>query len=534
MTATTPVPTRARARREKRSRRRLALVVAGLGIVPFVVMIASLFTDRMSNVPTFGDTALLELTIRDVGHRMILLGPYSRFHWHHPGPLMFDWLAIPYRLFGADSTALNQGSALTAGIAVGIAAWVTFRRGAIRLLAWAMFVVGVLVWTLGPEVFRKPWNPWITVLPLLAMLLLAWDTTAGGYWSFPFAVALGSFIVQSHIGYAAVTIAILGGTAIIVVGQAVRELVDWPRVLTIGLVAFGAFLVLWSPALYQEVRDEPGNLTQLQRFFSDTRTEHTIGDGIDVTFHELGAVPAQFVKIDTGSGQEGRPPAWAGVLTLLALGASVVVALIRRAWSAVALAGLVALSILAAAWSMARVIGAIEPYLVIWIAGCGAAAWIALGAACFAPGERAGVRFPVRVLVAAVVAISLLNCWNGWRALPPEPIGALAVPPLTSAVRPALGPPEDGPVLVRSRGFAAWVLAAAVMIDLQRRGYDTVVDPKEGWLLGEQRVRGPGQKVASVLTFADPVAAELLSKSPNQRLLGRETALQDVSVFLET
>ena len=126
----------------------------------------------------WGDTALLELSVRDVGSHVPLLGPYSRYHWHHPGPLLFDWLAVPYRLLGSNARALNQGSLLTAAIAIGVVAWVVHRRGGTPLVAWSMVVAGLLIWAVGPDVVRSPWNPWITVLPLLAVVALAWNATA--------------------------------------------------------------------------------------------------------------------------------------------------------------------------------------------------------------------------------------------------------------------------------------------------------------------------------------------------------------------
>ena len=70
------------------------------------------------------------------------------------------------------------------------------------------------------------------------------------------------------------------------------------------------------------------------------------------------------------------------------------------------------------------------------------------------------------------------------------------------------------------------------MIDLERKGYRTVVDPEEGWLLGERRIRPHGSKVAATLTFADPVEAQHLDGVAGQRRLGRETALHDVTVFV--
>src|SRR4051812_10274423 len=85
------------------------IALVGVTLVPLVVAFVALFTGRRGRIVPWGDTALLELTVRDVGAHVPLLGPYSRYHWHHPGPLLFDWLAVPYRVLGSDARALNQG-----------------------------------------------------------------------------------------------------------------------------------------------------------------------------------------------------------------------------------------------------------------------------------------------------------------------------------------------------------------------------------------------------------------------------------------
>src|SRR6478752_878633 len=225
------------------SRASASVAIVGVTLVPLVVAFVALFTGKRGRITPWGDTALLELSVRDVGSHVLLLGPYSRYHWHHPGPLLFDWLAVPYRLLGSNARALNQGSLLTAAIAIGVVAWVVHRRGGTALVAWSMVVAGLLIWAVGPDVVRSPWNPWITVLPLLAVIALAWNATAGG-----------SFVVQSHVGYAAVTLAVLGGAGVIVLVTAVRRRIAWKPVIVAGLVSVGVLLVLWAPPVYQQVR----------------------------------------------------------------------------------------------------------------------------------------------------------------------------------------------------------------------------------------------------------------------------------------
>src|SRR5690242_12647411 len=54
-----------------------------------------------------GDWAMIELRTLDVGTgHTPLVGPYSRYSWNHPGPLLFWLLAIPYRLTGSNPSGL--------------------------------------------------------------------------------------------------------------------------------------------------------------------------------------------------------------------------------------------------------------------------------------------------------------------------------------------------------------------------------------------------------------------------------------------
>src|SRR5690606_16795832 len=85
-------PTASTARRTVWARAGLTALV----VLPVVVAIVAALT---SDHQLAGDWALLELRVRDVGTSDTpLVGPFSRYGWNHPGPLLFWLLAIPYRL----------------------------------------------------------------------------------------------------------------------------------------------------------------------------------------------------------------------------------------------------------------------------------------------------------------------------------------------------------------------------------------------------------------------------------------------------
>ena len=84
-------------------------------------------------VPT-SDDALIALSTSDVlTTHMPTFGVYSRFGFHHPGPALFQTLAVPALLFGPKG--LPVGAALVASASLGATAWLLWRRGG-ALLLW--------------------------------------------------------------------------------------------------------------------------------------------------------------------------------------------------------------------------------------------------------------------------------------------------------------------------------------------------------------------------------------------------------------
>ncbi|HAP76776.1 MAG TPA: hypothetical protein DCR14_11910, partial [Acidimicrobiaceae bacterium] len=77
-----------------------------------------------------------------------------------------------------------------------------YRRGGRTPALAALGATAVLVYTMGSELLFDPWNPHVLILPCLAMLVVAWGIALGDRWAWPVYVALGSFTLQTHVGYA--------------------------------------------------------------------------------------------------------------------------------------------------------------------------------------------------------------------------------------------------------------------------------------------------------------------------------------------
>lgn len=211
-----------------------------------------------------GDNALIEIRARDVltAHHP-LLGTWSsasissNVDVNHPGPLLFDVLALPIRLFGAGP-----------GVAIGVAtlqiavvwaiAWSAQRFGGTAVAAVVMAATAWFAWSIGSELLYDPWQPNLLMLPFLLVLVLVWGTVAGCHGMLPWAVLVASFCVQTHLSY------VFLAPAMVVVG-AVAVGVRRGRASVRPLaIAAGAGLLAWSqPIVEQLFVSGQGNLSRL-------------------------------------------------------------------------------------------------------------------------------------------------------------------------------------------------------------------------------------------------------------------------------
>ena len=167
-----------------------------------------------------GDSALIALRSQDVlGGQVPLLGMWASTSWsagvdmNHPGPLLFDALAVPVAMFGnADGSAV--GMALIDGVAVAGLYVVCRRRGGSLAAALGLAVAALLCWSLGSAVLVEPWHATAVLLPFLLLCALAWSVADGDLVCLPFAVAVGSFVVQTNLSYAVLVPVVLAWSVI--------------------------------------------------------------------------------------------------------------------------------------------------------------------------------------------------------------------------------------------------------------------------------------------------------------------------------
>ncbi len=362
-----------------------SLVLAALLAAPAAVALVSAL--RRPFLPV-SDWALIESSVRDVGTSSTpLIGAYSRFGWHHPGPWPFYLLAGPYRLFGAAHGIL--GAAAVWNLAVLVAIALVVRRLDRLLAVCALPVISLLVLCVGARFLADPWNPYLPVLPLALLVPVAWGHGRQARWALPAMLFLASLIVQAHLGFLPVVAAIV---AYALVARVVADRRSGRPLLKPVAPLIAAALVLvamWTPPLIDQVRDS-GNLSAI--------VDQVRDPGPPVSDSEKGQVgwsgaPAMFAR------QFGVPGPWLGaperqvgvaadriagtgrILDLLPLGLTfalaAVVAARRRDGTAGSLLGLCALAMAGCFVGLVAIRGVPYEWLVRWCRPIAAWAWIA-------------------------------------------------------------------------------------------------------------------------------------------------------------
>jgi len=257
-----------------------------------------------------GDDGLAATRAHDVFTRHHpLLGTWSSAsQWagrdiNHPGPLQFEVLALPVRLFGPGAgTAI--GTAATNAVCV-VAAGLLAGRVAGRAGAAAVGATTAgLVLTMGSEILYDPWSQYAPLLPFLVVLVGAWAAVAGDPVGLVAAVVAGSFALQTHLSYA-LLVPGLGAVAVAGYLWTLRKAPDpagesggqRPErrstgarrrlVALAGAAAVG--LVLWAPPIVEQLTAEEGNASALAASAGEEAPPSPgLGDG----FHATGSVVA--------------------------------------------------------------------------------------------------------------------------------------------------------------------------------------------------------------------------------------------------
>jgi hypothetical protein len=448
-----------------------------------------------------GDWAVLAMRIADVGHNTPLLGPYSRFGWNHPGPLLYWMLAVPYNLLGGRSVDLLAGSGLFACAVTGAILAIAWRRGRLPLVALTSVALAVLVHSMGPSMLRDPWNPYVTLLPLVLFVFLAWSGAEGDRWSWPVLLLTGSFLVQSHVGYT-VTVFAVSATAFALA---------WQRRQTIPLVSsdrrkrqwFISSLVVvaitcWLPVLIDQFAGS-GNLGAIGSYFlSGSDSPAGFGTALGQAARHLAAPNAPWLGALEPAGLDGALPGSSAlnlVVPVIAFGLAAFSSWQLRCGSAFRLQVLVGVLALTGVVATSRITGPLFGYLVRWwwIVAC--LWWLSIAWSLLSSASRA---LPIsdalrRFAPVALGMVCLLTVIQTGRNTTSQISAATAPGPSATAILGQLLPTVEtelagsGPVIVKSNGSVWGSYADAVRLDLERHGVQVVVEDSESYRFGDHR-----------------------------------------------
>ena len=373
-----------------------------LGVVKLVRALGWPFTSG-------GDVAFIELAVRQMVRGGTALGPYSRFGWHHPGPLLFAVMAPAYWLSGEASRSLFLSSwFLNWGCAVLIVLLV--RRMAGELAARVSVIAIVLiVHALHFDQLASPWNPSLLAMPALLMFVCVAASAAGSVPALVGTWLVASYLVQTHIGTAPLcAVAVAIAVVAFLGGRGWRP--RFARRERVVVIAGAALLFLvWLPPLYQQVTNHDGNLTQIARFYASPprdagATSHSLHDAAVQVSDVATAVPLGRAR---GVADLHTRYAWVALFVVLGIGGAI--AGWRRNRFLAVLCLMTPVGLLVAELATTRIIGPLLPYLLRWLETIGIPALVGAGALAVlaAAGEGSGRRAVVAGWVSAAVLIGV-------------------------------------------------------------------------------------------------------------------------------
>ena len=207
-----------------------------------------------------GDHAALDLDVLDAHRALPLAGSYSQYGFRHPGPLFIEWMTLARGVVDSEaaySLGMLTLNALLATVGLICLSRVAGRRAAVGGAAVAALVVTAAGWSnLG-----SPWNPLIATVGIAAFILCGVGAWFGDRWSAVAVVAVGSLLVQSHVGNVGMCAAVLA-TLLLVAALRDRTAcvrVWWPA----GVLG----IALWAGPLFDLVANRSAsNPVAIARF----------------------------------------------------------------------------------------------------------------------------------------------------------------------------------------------------------------------------------------------------------------------------
>lgn len=518
-----------RLRALKRSERRVVVgTLALFAVVPFVAAVATVSAGWQAT----GDVAVIGLRSRDAWTRHApLLGltttgeELTGTPANHPGPIQFWILGLTTRVFGSQAGMVLGAALINAAALVGTA-WLAFRRGGVVLLALISVTLAGLVHSLTSASLHDVFNPELTTFPMLLTLMATWCVVVGDLRVAPVLVAAASIAGQIHLAGAGF-VAPLVLTALVAVGLAWRRHPGVVRRERAHLLGAGALaLLLWSPAIIEELSSRPSNVAALWRVASVPRSEIGIAFMAERLALALAPVPT-FLR---GTGRFGFLEDTSGLglyVAALILGATVTLAVLVRRRSGrrdvLQLAAIIVGSTMFSVW-----LGARQPPLAAfradgtrWLWVVGLMSWVTAiwaGWHLLRPALQDRIR-PMALPVCATISATVLSAALVVTGLGDQRDGAI-MPATSEAASTTIRALPRGTYRLQFEGSQALItVGPAIAYRLEAAGRHVRVDDNSF-----------GRAYGSHRTQAGPVDGSLLVSSGMLRKEPSETLIAEVGI----
>jgi hypothetical protein len=321
-----------------------------------------------------GDFAHTELLLRALPDHPPLIGVAARVgpgsgpdQGSTPGPAMAYVLWPVYALLGSSSWSMVVAVGLlhVAGIVGAVA--VAGRVGGAAAAAWTAVALAVVVRALVPEFFLEPWNVWLPLFLFPVLIVLVWGVVLGRPAMFPWAVAVGTFCVQTHVSYIPMVVGLLVLTLawLLVTHARAGELRSRRLWVVLGTSA-AITVVAWIPPVIQQFQPGTGNLRKLYDEFA-TPDQPAVGPRVAVKAM-TGELNAFGPWVDGALRSPTDDPDVVGALLFAAIVASgCVLAWRRRDREALALQAILLVTTAIGLVATARIFGPFFDYTIRWM-----------------------------------------------------------------------------------------------------------------------------------------------------------------------
>jgi hypothetical protein len=513
-------------------RRAAILCMAGT-----ILLTVSIYSAGARRTFPVSDMALIESYTLLATQGKLMVGPYSRFGWHHPGPLYF-WIAAPfYAAADFKSAGLHVAVQFINASSMIVAAWVAARLASPQLVA-TLFALTIAYSWRARAILESLWNPHVPIAPAIALTVVSAAIAAGQVTLIPLAATLASFIAQTYVGLLPYAAGVSSIAIIAALATSRRDHGVWidPKTWRVLNLTAWLLVILWSGPLADQMANSPGNVTRLWYFFGGAQTIPGTTEPMPGATETMPGMAEAFVAWGdnvagtflpgfrfNGGGRFIPSPAWwpllySALLALLLVPAGLVFRTKRQRFDA-AFAAIILVALIIAFWSITRIVGTIPEYGIVWISAIGmlAAATVCAAAIVYfmsEPGSRSRPAWAVNAICISFAVAYLTIVFrlpdNRYEKLPRQ---EREVSLLFEGLRGYLEKSGIRKPLFRI-GPDMWATTAGLCLQMQLAGRDFAVE-KQAMFLFTDEFAADGTEDALVTIAPRSADSELVARQGN-------------------